>query len=69
MRRALPQYAGAEPRVPGGRPVLPGPRQARSAGDRAPPHGAVSYHLRTGKHDQNKKDWAHYLDLADMFFK
>ena len=31
--------------------------------------GAISYHLRKGKHDQNEKDWSHYLDLADMSFK
>lgn len=31
--------------------------------------GAVSYHLRTGKHDQNQQDWAHYLAIADTAFK
>lgn len=34
-----------------------------------PLSGAVSYHLRKGKHDQNEKDWSHYLGLADMFLK
>lgn len=27
----------------------------------------VSYLLRTGKHDQDAADWAHYLDLADRW--
>jgi len=31
--------------------------------------GEISYHLRTGKHDQTPQDWAHYLDLADHFLK
>ena len=34
-----------------------------------PLSGAVSYHNRTGKHDQNEKDWSHYLDLADRALK
>lgn len=31
--------------------------------------GQVSYHLRTGKHDQAPQDWAHYLDLADIYLR
>jgi hypothetical protein len=31
--------------------------------------GEISYHLRTGKHDQTPADWAHYLDLADIYLK
>ena len=31
--------------------------------------GDVSYHLRTGKHDQTPFDWAHYLDIADIYLK
>ena len=27
--------------------------------------GEVSYHLRTGKHDQTLEDWQHYWALAD----
>lgn len=34
-----------------------------------PVTGEISYHLRTGKHDQAPQDWAHYLDLADIYFK
>jgi len=29
----------------------------------------VSYHIRTGKHDQTLADWQHYLNMADIFFK
>ena len=29
--------------------------------------GDISFHLRTGKHDQTPQDWAHYLDLADRY--
>ncbi|NLG12612.1 MAG: acetylxylan esterase [Lentisphaerae bacterium] len=31
--------------------------------------GDVSYHLRTGKHDQTPEDWAHYWVLADRIFQ
>ncbi len=31
--------------------------------------GEVSYHLRTGKHEQTPEDWAHYLDLADLYLR
>lgn len=31
--------------------------------------GEISYHLRTGRHDQTAQDWAHYLDLADIYLK
>lgn len=31
--------------------------------------GEISYHLRTGKHDQLIQDWRHYLDIADIYFK
>lgn len=31
--------------------------------------GEVSYHLRTGKHDQNIVDWRHYWDLGDKFVR
>ncbi|OQA87305.1 MAG: hypothetical protein BWY31_00845 [Lentisphaerae bacterium ADurb.Bin242] len=30
--------------------------------------GEISYHNRTGKHDQTAADWAHYLALADLYF-
>jgi len=33
-----------------------------------PVTGEVSYHLRTGQHDQTAADWAHYLALADLYF-
>ena len=29
--------------------------------------GDISFHYRTGKHDQTPQDWAHYLDLADIY--
>ena len=29
--------------------------------------GDISFHLRTGKHNQTPQDWAHYLDLADRY--
>ena len=29
--------------------------------------GDISFHCRTGKHDQTPEDWAHYLDLADIY--
>ena len=29
--------------------------------------GDVSYHLRTGKHNQTPADWAHYLEIADKY--
>lgn len=31
--------------------------------------GAISYHLRTGKHDQVMADYQHYLDIADLYLK
>lgn len=31
--------------------------------------GDISFHYRTGKHDQTPQDWAHYLDLADQFLQ
>ena len=31
--------------------------------------GDVSYHLREGKHDQTPEDWAHYLEIADIYLK
>ncbi len=34
-----------------------------------PVTGEVSYHLRTGKHEQTHEDWAHYLDLADLYLR
>lgn len=30
--------------------------------------GEISYHLRTGKHDQTLEDWLHYWSLADRLF-
>lgn len=33
-----------------------------------PVTGEISYHLRTGGHDQTWADWQHYLDLADLYF-
>ena len=29
--------------------------------------GDISFHYRTGKHNQTPQDWAHYLDLADRY--
>ncbi len=34
-----------------------------------PVTGEVSYHLRTGKHDQTAADWEHYFALADRYLK
>ena len=34
-----------------------------------PISGEVSYHLRTGKHDQTREDWLHYWKLADKLFR
>ena len=31
--------------------------------------GDISYHCRTGKHDQTPFDWNHYMDLADTYLK
>lgn len=31
--------------------------------------GIVSYHLRTGKHEQTTFDWNHYTAIADQFIK
>ena len=31
--------------------------------------GAISYHLRSGKHDQLLFDWLHYFELADRFIR
>lgn len=31
--------------------------------------GEISYHLRTGKHDQTLEDWLHYWELADRLFR
>lgn len=31
--------------------------------------GDVSYHLRTGKHDQTAEDWEHYVQLAKIYLK
>jgi hypothetical protein len=31
--------------------------------------GDVSFHYRTGKHDQTPFDWEHYFSLGDMFLK
>ena len=33
-----------------------------------PVGGAVSYFLRTGKHDMLPADWNHYMDVADRAF-
>ena len=30
--------------------------------------GDISYHIRTGRHDQTPLDWKHYLETADFFF-
>lgn len=30
--------------------------------------GDISFHFRTGKHDQTPQDWAHYLALAKKYF-
>jgi hypothetical protein len=40
---------------------MPGPDQ--------PVTGEVSYHLRTGKHDQILQDWQHYWDIADRYIR
>lgn len=32
-----------------------------------PVTGEISYHNRTGKHDQTSADWSHYLALADTY--
>ncbi|MBR7104500.1 MAG: acetylxylan esterase [Lentisphaeria bacterium] len=29
--------------------------------------GDISYHIRTGCHDQTPQDWAHYLEIADRY--
>lgn len=29
--------------------------------------GDISFHCRTGEHEQTPQDWAHYLDLADRY--
>lgn len=34
-----------------------------------PVTGGVSFHCRTGKHDQTREDWLHYWHLADVFLK
>ena len=34
-----------------------------------PVTGEISYHLRTGKHDQTLEDWLHYWELADRLFR
>ncbi|OQA81258.1 MAG: hypothetical protein BWY31_03788 [Lentisphaerae bacterium ADurb.Bin242] len=34
-----------------------------------PVTGDISYHIRTGVHDQTREDWQHYLDLADLYFR
>ena len=34
-----------------------------------PVTGEVSYHLRTGKHDQQLSDWLHYFEIADKFIR
>jgi len=31
--------------------------------------GDISYHLRTGKHDQTPFDWEHYIQLADIYLR
>lgn len=31
--------------------------------------GAISFHYRTGIHDQTWQDWEHYLELADKFLR
>ena len=31
--------------------------------------GDVSYHVRTGKHDQTPVDWSHYLEIADRYLR
>ena len=30
--------------------------------------GDISYHIRTGRHNQMPEDWAHYLEIADKYF-
>jgi hypothetical protein len=32
-----------------------------------PVSGDISFHYRTGAHDQTPDDWAHYFDLADRY--
>ena len=29
--------------------------------------GDISFHYRTGKHDQTPQDWSHYWDIADRY--
>jgi len=31
--------------------------------------GDVSYHIRSGKHNQTPEDWAHYLEIADRYLR
>jgi len=31
--------------------------------------GDISFHYRTGKHDQTPFDWEHYFALGDMYLK
>ena len=31
--------------------------------------GDISFHYRTGRHDQTPWDWARYLDAADRYWK
>ena len=31
--------------------------------------GDISFHCRPGGHDQKLRDWQHYLDIADTYFK
>ena len=32
-----------------------------------PVTGDISFHYRTGKHDQTPQDWSHYWDIADRY--